>query len=75
MKLHVPIKIWQRIQYYTQLSLPHEITGIGTINIIDTENLEVTEIFLPRQTANTCSCDLKPGIVICGVDSMQSGGR
>lgn len=57
MKLHIPIKIWQRIQYYTQLSLPHEITGIGTINIIDAENLEVTEIFLPRQTANTCSCD------------------
>lgn len=61
MKLHIPIQIWQRMQYYTQLSLPNEVTGIGTIKVIGPEDVEVTEIFLPRQTASPCGCDFVEG--------------
>lgn len=49
MILHVPITLWQKIQYYVDAVLPREVTGIGTIEQVDLTNLKVTDIFLPEQ--------------------------
>ncbi len=57
--LHIPIQIWQRIRYYIDACAPREVTGIGTIEVVTSTELCVTEIFLPNQCSNAgyCECD------------------
>lgn len=61
MTLHIPVEIWQRLQHYTELCSPNEVTGIGTVVVLDPENLLVTETFLPRQTTSPAACEFKEG--------------
>lgn len=61
MVLHIPVEIWRKLQLYTKLSAPNEVTGIGTIVALDAENLKVTEVFLPRQTTSLAECQFKEG--------------
>lgn len=61
MILHIPLTIWQKLQLYTELSLPDEVTGIGTIRVLDPENLLVTETFLPRQKTSPAACEFFDG--------------
>lgn len=61
MTLHIPLEIWQKLRSYTELSAPNEVTGIGTVVVLDPENLLVTETFLPRQTTSPAECEFKEG--------------
>ena len=60
MELLLPIKIWQQMQNYTELSLPNEVTGIGTIQVLDRNRFRVDEIFLPRQKVSPNTSDFLP---------------
>ena len=55
--LHLPVDIWQRMQYYITACAPREVTGVGTITQIGPTELRVTEIFLPEQRSNSCYCE------------------
>lgn len=61
MVLWIPFEIWRKLRYYTELSSPNEVTGIGTVVALNTENLEVTEVFLPRQVTSPAYCEFKEG--------------
>jgi len=61
MVLQIPFEIWRKLRYYTELSSPNEVTGIGTVAVLDAENLEVTEVFLPRQLTSPAYCEFKEG--------------
>lgn len=61
MTLHIPLEIWQKLRTYTELCAPNEVTGIGTVVVLDSENLMVTETFLPRQTTSPAECEFKDG--------------
>ena len=61
MNLHIPISIWQKLRLYAELSLPNEVTGIGTISVLDPNNLLVTETFLPRQETSPGFCEFADG--------------
>lgn len=49
MILHISWEIWQRLREYVAASLPNEVTGIGAIEIINSQEVKVTDIFLPQQ--------------------------
>lgn len=49
MTLNIPLSIWRKMRAYVESNLPNEITGIGTVKVVDPDNLLVEEIFLPRQ--------------------------
>ncbi len=59
--LCIPLAIWQRLRMYVELSAPHEVTGIGTLMLLDAENFYVKEVFLPRQTASQVDCEFQEG--------------
>lgn len=61
MNLHIPITIWQRLRLYTELSLPNEVTGIGTIEVQGPDDVVVREVFLPRQKTSPGVCEFADG--------------
>lgn len=61
MTLHIPFMIWQKLRLYTELSLPNEVTGIGTVQVVDPEHLLVTEIFLPYHKTSPGDCEFADG--------------
>lgn len=61
MNLHIPSETWQKLQLYAELSLPNEVTGIGTIQVLGREDLLVTETFLPRQKTSPAVCEFADG--------------
>lgn len=52
MVLQIPLPIWQQMWSYANYCLPHEVTGIGTLEQLNNQTLRVTEIFLPYQHTN-----------------------
>lgn len=61
MNLHIPFAMWQKLQLYAELSLPNEVTGIGTIRVLGREDLLVTELFLPHQKTSPAVCEFADG--------------
>ena len=61
MRLHIPVKIWQKLQAYVELSSPNEVTGIGLLDIVGPQDLSVTEIILPRQKTSPALCEFADG--------------
>lgn len=60
MQLCIPLEIWQQMRGYCLASHPNEVTGIGTISLID-GNLIVDQIFIPQQVANPGYCESDKG--------------
>ena len=52
MILHFSWELWQRLREYVIASLPNEVTGIGAIEVINSREVKVTDIFLPQQKVN-----------------------
>lgn len=47
--LHMPLPIWQQLRCYVETSLPNEVTGAGVAEMVDPENAQVIELYLPKQ--------------------------
>ncbi len=61
MTLHLPLHIWQQLNYFVQLNLPQEITGAGTITLLDRESFCVDQLFLPQQIVSPVYCEFAEG--------------
>lgn len=60
-RLRIPLELWQQISAYARAALPNEVTGIGLMETAKSGTLEVTKIFLPKQSACAGFCDFAEG--------------